>query len=182
MKRTLKTVLIGFSAIGFFASFSANTAQAQDVANGTATATVQTALAVTAAASLVFGTVFQGVAKTLDEANANAGVFTITGQSLSGLSWFLALPEFMATASGDDRMSIAFSGTDAAIDTTANANPTTIGLGAFVNQNPYSLPAAPVGGTGVAALFFGGTITPSVNQTAGAYTADITLTVAYDGT
>lgn len=181
MKRTLKTVLIGFGAIGLLASFSANTAQAQDVANGTATATVQTALAVSATASLVFGTVYQGVAKAVPEADANAGIFTITGQGLASLSWFLSLPEFMATSTGNDRMTIAFDATDAAIDTTGNVDPTSFGTG-FLAQDPYSLPTAPVGGGGTSALFLGGTITPSVNQTAGAYTADITLTVAYDGT
>ena len=181
MKRTLKIILIGFGAIGLFANFSANTAQAQDVANGSATATVQTALAVSATASLVFGTVYQGVEKDVPEDNASAGVFTITGQGLASLSWFLALPEYMATASGDDRMAISFSSTDAAIDTTGNTTPTTFGTG-FTNQNPHSLPTAPVGGSGTSALFLGGTITPSVNQTAGAYTGDVTLTVAYDGT
>ena len=156
---------------------------AQDVAVGQATATVQTPLTVTATAALAFGTIFQGVPVSVDETNASAGIFTITGQAGSGISVFLQLPDYMSTASGDDRMVIAFSTTDCAIDTTANADPTTFGSG-WTAQNPYALPSGVIIGTGSVqtALFLGGQVRPSVDQTAGAYTADIILTVAYNGT
>ena len=39
-----------------------------------------------------------------------------------------------------------------------------------------------IGGAGQTGLFLGGAVNPSVDQTAGAYTADIILTVAYNGT
>lgn len=182
MRRFFKSIIIGLAIMGLTVMMNPSSAKAQDVATGTATATVQTILAVTATASLVFGTVFQGVAVAIANNNANAAAFTITGQASAGLSLFLALPEFMATATGDDRMTISFSSTDASIDTTANVAPATFGFG-FPNVNPHSLPATALIGTlGGAALFLGGTITPSVNQTAGAYTGDIVLTVAYDGT
>ncbi len=78
---------------------------AQDVAVGTATATVLAALQVTAGQALDFGNVYQGVAKSVAKNDASAGVFTIAGQSLSQVSIYMQMPEFMATASGDDRMS-----------------------------------------------------------------------------
>ena len=156
---------------------------AQDVAVGQATATVQTPLTVTATAALAFGTIFQGVPVSVVETNASAGIFTMTGQAGSGISLFLQLPEYMSTATGDDRMVISFSTTDCAIDTTANADPTTFGSG-WVNQNPFNLPSGVIIGTASTqtALFLGGQVRPSVDQTAGAYTADIILTVAYNGT
>ena len=156
---------------------------AQDVAVGQATATVQTPLTVTATAALAFGTIFQGVPTSVTEDNASAGIFTITGQAGSGISLFLQMPDYMSTASGDDRMVILFSTTDCAIDTTANADPTTFGSG-WQNQNPYNLPSGVIIGTGSTqtALFIGGSVNPTVDQTAGAYTADIILTVAYNGT
>ncbi len=181
MRRFFKSIIIGLGILGLTLMMNPSSVKAQDVATGSATATVQAILAVTATASLVFGNVFQGVAATIANTSAAAGIFTITGQGLAGLSLFLALPEFMATATGDDRMAISFSSTDASIDTTGNVDPTSFGVG-FANVDPHSLPAADVGGGGTSALFLGGTITPSINQTAGAYTGDIILTVAYDGT
>lgn len=181
MRRIFKSIIVGLGILGLMFMMSPSSVKAQDVATGSATATVQTILAVTATASLVFGNVFQGVAATIANSAADAGIFTITGQGLAGLSLFLALPEFMATSTGDDRMAIAFNTTDASIDTTGNVDPTSFATG-FANVDPHNLPAAPVGGGGTSALFLGGTITPSINQKAGAYTGDITLTVAYDGT
>lgn len=181
MKRITKQIILTLGVVSALALMNPTAVQAQDTAPGSATATVQTILSVSATASLVFGNVFQGVGASIAKTAADAGIFTITGQGLAGLSLFLALPEFMATSTGDDRMTISFSSTDASIDTTGNVDPTSFATG-FANIDPHSLPAAPVGGGGTTALFIGGTITPSINQKAGAYTGDITLTVAYDGT
>lgn len=158
-------------------------AVSQDVTTGTATATVQTALAVSATAALAFGNVFQGVAKTVANNVATSGVYTITGQTGAGISLYMQLPDYMATATGDDRMVISFSTTDASIDSTANVDPTTFGAG-WANEDPHNLPAGVKIGvaSSAAAVFLGGTVTPAVDQTAGAYTGDIILTVAYDGT
>lgn len=159
-----------------------NSVNAQDVATGSATATVQTPLTVTATAALAFGTIYQGVAVSVPETDANAGVFTITGQAGAGISCYLQLPDYMSTATGDDRMVINFSTTDCAIDTTANVDPTVAATG-WQDQNPFNLPAGVIvgGGSGQTAIFLGGSVNPSVDQTAGAYTADIILTVAYNG-
>jgi hypothetical protein len=155
---------------------------AQDVATGSATATVQAILAVTATSALAFGTVYQGVPTSVANDNASAGVFTIAGQGLAGIAIYAQLPDYLATATGDDRMVVAFSATDASVDSTANVAPATFGVG-WQNVDPHNFPSATVvGGLGASAVFLGGGVQPSVDQAAGAYTADIILTVAYNGT
>jgi hypothetical protein len=157
-------------------------AVSQDVTTGSATATVQTALTVSATAALAFGTVYQGVAKSVANNVAEAGVFTITGQGGAGISLYMQLPDYLSTATGDDRMVISFGTTDASIDSTSNVDPTAFGAG-WANQDPHNLPAGVEIGIAAsqAAVFLGGTVNPSVDQTAGAYTGDIILTVAYNG-
>ncbi|UCC43961.1 MAG: hypothetical protein JSU65_12740 [Candidatus Zixiibacteriota bacterium] len=162
--------------------------QSQDVANGQATATVQAALVVTATNNLIFGNVLQGVAKTVaNNVDANSGQFAITGQGSAGISVYLTLPTYMALADGSDRMNIAFSNTDAIVDTTV-ATPSTAGAGdGWVDINPRDLNSlAPtgvvVGMAGQTNIYLGGKVTPAVDQKAGAYTADIICSVAYNGT
>jgi hypothetical protein len=157
--------------------------QAQDVAVGSATATVLAVLAVTATSALAFGNVFQGVPASIANSNASAGVFQITGNGGSGISVYMQLPDYLATATGDDRLVLSFSTTDASVDTTANVAPGSFGSG-WQNTNPHNFPAATVIGSPAnrTAIFLGGSVYPTVDQTAGAYTADIVLTVAYTGT
>ncbi|KAA3636182.1 MAG: hypothetical protein DWP97_03235 [Calditrichaeota bacterium] len=157
---------------------------AQDVSNGTATANVQTALTVVATQDLQFGTVFQGVAKTVanDDA-ASAGIFTITGSPAAGISAYITLPQYIATASGDDRMNIAFQTSDLSIDTTSNADPSTFGDG-WADVDPNNVPNGLVIGSDATShtmLFLGGRVIPSVDQLAGAYSGNIIVTVAYNG-
>ena len=77
---------------------------------------------------------------------------------------------------------ISFSSTDADIDTTAAGTPAAHGGGAVVDQDPHNLPDTPLGGAdNILQLFLGGTVYPTVDQRADAYTADIILTVAYTG-
>ena len=177
-KRRLLALALSLVAIGF----GSNSAKAQDVAVGQITATVQAVLQVTATSALAFGTVYQGVPASVANNSANAAVFTISGQGGAGISMYLQLPAYLATATGDDRLVVAFSSTDVSIDTTANTNPATFGSG-WQNTNPYSIPSATVIGSPAnqSALFLGGTVYPAVDQAAGAYTADLILTVAYNG-
>lgn len=155
---------------------------AQDVAVGQATATVLAILAVSATAALAFGTIYQGVPESIANSNAAAGIFTITGEGSAGISVYMQLPDYLATATGDDRMVISFSTTDATVDSSANVDPASFVAG-WQNQDPHNLPAGIEigGGSSQAALFLGGTVQPSVDQTAGAYTGDIVVTVAYNG-
>ncbi len=162
----------------------ATSAFGQDAANGTATATVQTALAVTATNQLMFPTVFQGVATTMGKTNNDSTAeFTITGQGSAGINLILSLPEYLALADGSDRMTISFSATDANVDSTVTTPATFAGSNGWIDQNPRNLPAAAViGSAGQTNVYLGGKVTPSTYQTAGTYTGDIILSVAYNGT
>lgn len=161
----------------------ADKSEAQDVAVGQATATVLATLAVSSTAALAFGNVYQGVSSTIANNNASASVFTITGAASSGIMIFMALPNHVALADGSDRMTISFSSTDASVDTLGAGNPTTMAAGSgFQNINPHNFPAAAViGAGGTTNIYLGGKVLPTIDQTAGAYTGDIILTVAYTG-
>jgi hypothetical protein len=176
-----KKVSVWLVALAALAVVTAPVANGQDVTTGSATATVLTVLAVTATNALDFGNVYQGVAKTQDETdNALSGIFTITGSTAAGISCYLQLPDYMALSTGVDRMTIAFSATDATISVLAAGTPAVPGVGAVPNVDPHNLPATVIG-DGTSQIFLGGKVIPSVNQTAGAYSADIVLTVAYTG-
>ncbi|MFH2035439.1 MAG: hypothetical protein ABIJ45_03470 [Candidatus Zixiibacteriota bacterium] len=161
-------------------------ANAQDVAVGTATATILAVLAVTSTHDLAFGDVLQGVPQVADKTViADAGVFEVTGAGGSEVSLFLELPDFLwnSTGGSEDRLTITFSSTDADIDTTAAGTPAAHGAGAIVDQDPYNLSDTNLGAAdNILKIFLGGTVYPTVDQRAGSYTADIVLTVAYTGT
>lgn len=158
---------------------------AQDVAIGQATATVEAALAIVASHSLDFGNVFQGVAKSVTKNTANSGSFDISGAINAGISLYLQLPEYMALADGSDRMIINFSNTDCDIDTAiavAPGDPTAF-IDGYPGIDPRNIPATlNLSDVGLAAVYLGGRVTPSVDQKPGGYTADIVATVAYNGT
>lgn len=180
MKFTFKSAIALILLAIFVAVMGVSPVQAQDVATGSATATILAVLTVSNTAALAFGNIFQGVAVSVGNQSAGAGVFTIVGAAGSGITLYLSLPDYLATSSGDDRMVISFSSSDASVDTTTNTTPTTFGAG-YPNVNPHAFGTTALN-TVQAAVFLGGTATPTVDQAAGAYTADIILTVAYDGT
>jgi len=159
---------------------------AQDVATGNATATILAVLAITSTHDLAFGDVMQGVPKTADKTLvAEAGVFQISGAGGQEVSMQMQLPDYLwcSTANSEDRLAVAFSITDADIDTTAAGTPASHGSGAVVDQDPHNLSDMLLGGAdNILQIFLGGTVYPSVDQRAGSYTADIILTVAYTGT
>ena len=158
--------------------------QAQEVANGLAIANVLTGLSVTAVQDLDFGDVLQGVAKSVPNNDAaNSGIFVITGQPGAGISVYMALPAYLATATGDDRMNITFGVTDGSIDSTGNSDPSTFGDG-WPNINPFALPSNLTIGSAVpsqTAIFLGGRVIPSIDQLSGPYSAEVIVTVAYTG-
>ncbi|MCP4568768.1 MAG: hypothetical protein GY841_14415 [FCB group bacterium] len=165
------------------------TVRAQDVATGTVTATVVAPLTVLATSPLAFGTVYQGVPKSISKNVAAAAIFDIGGQANADLLLYLSMPEFMATSTGDDRMTVVFNDNVCDIDTGLAAQPGD--PAAFISgwqaEDPNNLMGV-AGGTpclgdaGFCALYLGGKVLPTLDQTAGSYTADIILTVAYDGT
>ncbi len=157
---------------------------AQDVAVGSATATVLAALTVTAG-TLVFGSVYQGVPKAITNDNADAGVFSITGAAGAGVSMYMQLPDYVSITGDSDRMVISFSATDCNIDTAgvSSGDPTAfLAANGYADDNPHNLPTTNFDAASSIEIFLGGTVLPTIDQTAGAYTGDIILTVAYDGT
>jgi hypothetical protein len=177
--------MIGLVAV--LALFAAGPAvMAQDVATGSATATVLTALTVTATQALDFGDVYQGVPKSISKNDAaSAGIFDITGAANSTLALYMQLPDYVSLSDGTDRMVISFSATDADVDTALAALPGTPAsfTGGFADQDPHNLPDnSTTGDAGYCSIYLGGRVNPSVDQKTGAYSADIILTVAYDGT
>jgi hypothetical protein len=180
----MKLVAGILALIAFVAIVSGpSTVSAQDVAVGQATATLLTALTVSATQALNFGNVLQGVPKTMGkDDDDSSGIFTISGEGGKQISLYMQLPDYLSTSSGDDRMVISFSSTDATLDTTSAGSPATPGGGAVTGQDPHNLPLINIGATdGVCKVYLGGTVIPSVDQKAGAYSADIILTVAYTG-
>lgn len=158
--------------------------QAQDVAAGEAIATVMAALSITAIQPLNFGNVFQGVAKSQDQADdVNSGIFQILGANSAGISLYLALPAYLALPDGSDRLIIAFSTTDCTIDTMA-LSPSTVTPGdGWADVDPHNLPNNLVVGVGGQTnVYLGGRVIPSVDQESGNYAGDIIASVAYTGT
>lgn len=183
MPNWLKRITAVAAALMLLILLGTTPAKSQDVAVGQATATVLAVLSVTATQALDFGNVYQGVAKVQDEtSDANSGIFTITGQGGSAIACYLQLPDYVALASGTDRMPIVFSTTDAAFSILVAGTPSTPGAGATANTNPRNLTGTNIGAAGTSKIFLGGKVVPTINQTAGSYSADIVLTVAYTGT
>ena len=162
------------------------TGSSQDVAVGQATATVLAVLSATADSPLAFGAVYQGVPKSVAKDEASAGVFTITGEADANVAIYMQLPDYLSTdaasGSGDDRMVIAFSTSDANVDTTGAGDPTGfVAADGWADQDPHNITSAATIGSGGTNVYLGGTVWPSVDQKAGDYEADIVLTVAYTG-
>jgi hypothetical protein len=161
------TVLSAVLAAGF--SFGAATLQAQTSADIQATATVLSAVTVTAGNDLQFGNVTPGVAKTIGIADAGAGRFDVTKAANEGVTLSFTLPT----------------------DLTSGAN--TLPIGSWTGGwNTSATPAGATtftpsaGGTNTTAtagttvsVYVGATVTPAGAQAAGGYTGDVTMSVVY---
>ena len=178
----LTRLLLGLLAVLAFAA-GVTTVQAQDVAVGSATATVLTVLTVSADATLAFGNVYQGVPTTIANNNSSAAIFTIAGAAESGVLIYFQLPEYLSLSDYSDRMTVTFGATDCSVDSTATGDPTQMNASrGWQNINPRAIPSGTaVGGGGQTNVYLGGKVYPSPGQKAGSYSADIILTVAYEG-
>lgn len=156
---------------------------AQEVAIGTATATVLAAVTVTATSALAFGDVLQGVPSTVANNSASAAIFTISGQADAGITLYFQLPEYLSLSDNSDRLQIRFSATDCSIDTTGANSPTTmLSTKGWQNTDPRGMPGSVTIGSLGTSVYLGGKVTPSLYQRAGSYSGDIILTVSYNGT
>lgn len=185
MNRYLSHLIRCMVVVALVATVGAPIVKAQDVSTGQATAQVLAILQVAAVQALDFGNVYQGVPKVQDEtSDANSGIFSIAGAPSANIACYFQLPDYVALADGSDRMPITFSTTDATFSVLAAAAPSTPaapGAGATLNTSPRNLTGTAIGAGGAAQIFLGGEVIPTVNQTAGAYSADIVLTVSYTG-
>ncbi|MCD6249912.1 MAG: hypothetical protein J7J98_06260 [candidate division Zixibacteria bacterium] len=183
MHKQSRTKISGILVIAIaLMAFMGTSVNAQDVATGSATATLVVALTVASGAALAFGNVYQGVTKAIANTDAAAGIFNVTGLEDAVLAIYFQLPDYLATATGDDRMVISFSSTDLNIDTTAAGAPAGfVAANGWIDEDPHNVTSSADIGSGGVDLYLGGRVIPSVDQTAGAYTGDIILTVAYTG-
>jgi FtsH-binding integral membrane protein len=166
-------------AVAVLALVAAGSAKAQ-TANINATATVQTALTVTAGNALAFGAVFPGApARTIDAktSGASAGSFTMLGAAGAEVSLSFVLPATLDGQGGAAGYTLVptFGATDAAFNTT-NAQGT---AGSFDPKvaTLHTLAA----GTGNGYVWIGGSVTAPTGQTQGTYQGTITLNAAYTG-
>lgn len=170
-------------ACGLLVVMCAGPGLAQDVANGQATANVLAGLTIVATQDLQFGDILQGVAKSVGyDDDLNAGIFTITGNTGSGISVYITLPDYIALTDGSDRMTISFTTTDCAVDQNGATPSTVTALDGFIDQDPHNLPGGIVVGVPNTRLYLGGRVTPTIDQAPGAYFGDVICSVAYNGT
>jgi hypothetical protein len=149
----------------------ATAARAQsNVGSIQATADVQTPINVVGAQALAFGPVFPGLNKTVGPNDlTNSGRFEVTGQGSAPVTLSFGLPATL-TAGGPTMPIDLFQ----AIRADDNAQ--------LVNAlffAPGASNAATISAGGTLFVWVGARVTPAVNQAAGLYTGDITLTVVY---
>jgi hypothetical protein len=121
---------------------------------------------------LDFGTVLPGVPRVVRRTDpVSSGRLDVSGTRLAPVELVFTLPTQM-TGPGGAVMPLTFGGDDAGYSET-QAVGNQVG---FDPQQPFS---AVLNRSGRAAVFLGATANPSVVQRAGAYTATVTLSVAY---
>ena len=171
LTRTFKIALALLLVLG-----GISTVDAQEVGIIQAVATVVTSMAVQGTHDLDFGSVTPGVPKTVDKASAGtAGEWHITGASSAEVSVTIDLPAALNHTSAAT-MPISFNSTSASYDDGTGSQVAPAGV-----INPNGPSTLDIGAGGELWIWIGGIVTPSISQTGGDYSADITLTVAYTG-
>lgn len=148
----------------------------QEVGTVQATATVVSTLSISGTNNLTFATVTPGIVKSIDKSTVgSAGEFTISGVSNSEISLNFNLPSDLMA--GAVNLPVSFTGLDASWDD-GSAGGQTAPAGAI---DPRVANNLRLGGAGALTVWIGGTVTPTVSQGGGSYTADIIFTIAYTG-
>jgi hypothetical protein len=161
------TVLSAVLAAGF--SFGAATLQAQTSADIQATATVLSAVTVTAGNDLQFGNVTPGVAKTIGIADAGAGRFDVIKAATQGVTLSFTLPTDLTSGANTLPIGSWTGGW--------NTSATPAGATTFTPSAVGTNTAATAGTT--ISVYVGATVTPAAAQVAGSYTGDVTMSVVY---
>lgn len=153
-------------------------AVAQESGTIQAIATVVSGLRVTGMNNLDFGTVLPGIDKSVDKTDVGfAGEWEVTGQFMAELNVDFILPGDLYTADSNAAMMIDFSATDVSYDDgTGGGQVAPLGI-----VNPNGPNVMNLGSSGILSIWIGGTVRPTISQTGGDYSADVTLIVAYTG-
>ena len=136
-----------------------------------ATATVVTPITVTGAAPLAFGSVFQGINKTILFSDATSGRFSLTGYLNSQVSMTFTLPATLSSGANTmpiNTYDVRVNGTNS----TAGTTPLVVTSGTPVLSNFVA---------GALFVFVGGRVQPTAAQAPGTYTGTIVLAAAYTG-
>ena len=136
-----------------------------------ATATVVTPITVTGAAPLAFGSVFQGINKTILFSDATSGRFSLTGYLNSQVSMTFTLPATLS--SGANTMPIN------TYDVRVNGTNSTTGTTTLVVTSGTPVLSNFV--AGALFVFVGGRVQPTAAQAQGTYIGTIVLAAAYTG-
>jgi hypothetical protein len=161
------TVLSAVLAAGF--SFGAATLQAQTSADIQATATVLSAVTVTAGNDLQFANVTPGVAKTIGIADAGAGRFDVIKAATQGVTLSFTLPTDLTSGANNLPIGSWTGGW--------NTSATPAGATTFT-PSPAGTNTAATAGTTIS-VYVGATVSPAAAQVAGSYTGDVTMSVVY---
>lgn len=128
----------------------------------------------TGAQPLAFGPIFPGVVTTVPRTDAaRAGRIDIRGTKNLQVQFDFALPAAMTGPAGQ-ALPLAF-------DAASGGYATTATIGTATDFDPRVPLLARLSGTGRLYIWLGGTALPTANQANGAYSATITLTMAYTG-
>lgn len=166
MKTALRSMVavIALTMVGVVAA-SAQTNNASILA----TATVQQPINVAGARDLAFGNVFPGVSKVIPVTDPNSGRWDVTGQVSANVQLTFNLPGTLSD--GANTMPI---GTYTAHHNTVNSP------SGGTDFTPSAAPTnAVLSGTGGLFVFIGATVSPASNQSAGAYSGTLSMTVVY---
>lgn len=169
MTRSSKLSVLTCAMLG-----AAATGASAQSANINVTANVYQALTVAGATNLAFGNVFPGVNKTVLVSDAAAGRFDITGQTGATVSLSFTLPNGGSYITGPSSAQLALNSWSSCWNT---SNSGSSGCTSFSTASGTS--AAAFGGGTTLFVFLGATAAPTASQTAGSYTGQVTLTVAY---
>jgi hypothetical protein len=161
------SVLSAIVAAGL--TVGAATAGAQTSASIQATATVLSALTVTAGNNLVFGNVTPGVNKTIAITDGGAGTFNVGKAAASGVTLSFTLPTDLT--SGTDLLPIG--------SWTGGWNTSATPAGATTFTPSAAGTSTTVNAATALTVFVGATVSPATTQAAGTYSGTVTMSAVY---
>ena len=170
----MKSLKILSSALIFFLAVGVTSTFAQKSASVDATANLLNNLTVTGLNNLKFGDVTAGINDLVQKGNVEAGEqlgkFKIEGTSNASIQATIIFPSTLDLSGGGDSM--PFGNEKIYGYATDDVNSAT-----YPGSNPFT---DSLSGFGAYYVWVGGTVQPSNNQTAGAYSASITLEASYN--